>query len=151
MVKTMHPQTAEDLTSDVFMTMLEQLKAKSDSIQDADKYLYGVMKIVWLQYLRRKYDQPLTYVEDIEDFSRYVTDELEAFTGKTLAERAAPYIEKLPAKQREVMLLRFGQGMSLSEICSHLDVSMNYVKTTQKRGLKSLKQLVAAGQEGVVI
>lgn len=147
MAKTMHRQTAEDLTSDVFMTTLEQLQTKADRIQDPEKYLYGVMKLTWTQYLRRKYDHPVTYVENIEDFSRYVERELETFVGQSLAERAAPYIETLPRQQREVLTLRFLSGMSLSEICTHLGKDMNYVKTTQKRGLASLK-LMVAGQEG---
>ena len=144
MVKTMHQQTAEDLTSEVFVTTLEQLQRDAvGHIQDPEKYLYGVMKLTWLTYLRTKYQQPLAYVENIEDFEEFVETSLQAFNGQPLSERAAPYIARLPEKQRVVLHKRFIEGLSLAEICQALNKDMNYVKTTQKRGMAALKVLIA--------
>jgi len=145
MVKTMHQQTAEDLTSEVFVTTLEQLQRDAGGhIQDPEKYLYGVMKLTWLTYLRAKYQKPVTYVEDIEDFEQFAENTIDTYVGQSLSERAAPYIARLPEKQRDVLHKRFIDGLSLAEICQALGKNMNYVKTTQKRGMAALKLLIAS-------
>jgi len=149
MVKTMHTQTAEDLTSEVFITMLEQLQhTPAGHIKDPEKYLYGVMKLTWLTYLRAKYKQPVVYIENFEDFGQFVETSLEQFTGQSLGERAAPYIAALPEKQRRVLHKRFVEGLTLAEICQALNKDMNYVKTTQRRGMAALKLLIAHGNGG---
>lgn len=142
MAKTFHTQLAEDLTSEVFVTAFEQFRQPNRNIDDKEKYLYGVMKIVWLQYLRRKYAGAEVAVENIEDFAAYAAAEVQATRERSLIDRALPYIAQLPDRQREVLLLRFRDGLSLGEIAAKLGKNMNYVKTTQKRGLASLKKVV---------
>ncbi len=142
MSKTFNRQLTEDLTSDVFITAFEQFEQRGDSIDDKEKYLYGVMKLTWTQYLRRKYQNPEFNADNVEDFERYAVRTVQETKSKSLIERAIPFIEQLPEKQREVMLLRFRDGLSLSEICQKTSHDMNYVKTTQKRGLASLKKQV---------
>jgi DNA-directed RNA polymerase specialized sigma24 family protein len=53
---------------------------------------------------------------------------------------------QLPEKQRLVLKMRLIDKCSLHDICANLNKDMNYVKTTQKRGLHNLKLLFAAGQ-----
>jgi len=147
MLKTHDRQKAEDLTSEVFVTTLEQLRNKDGYIKDSEKYLYGVMKLTWLQYLRKKYKEPIEYVENVGDFYSYATGEINAYKDMSLSERAAPFIARLPDSQRTVLELRFIEGLSLAEICKQLGRDMNYVKTTQKRGLASLKRVVMASDD----
>lgn len=141
MAKTYHRQLAEDLTSEVFTAVFEQL-GYNQNIEDKEKYLYGIMKIVWVRYLRSKYAGPELAVENIEDFAGYAASELQSARERSLIDRALPYIAQLPEHQREVLLLRFRDGLSLKEITAQLGKNMNYVKTTQKRGLASLKRVV---------
>jgi RNA polymerase sigma-70 factor, ECF subfamily len=142
MAKTFHRELAEDLTSEVFLAAFEQFRQPGRVIDDKEKYLYGVMKLVWLRYLRSKYAGAEIAVENIEDFAAYTTAELQTTKDRSLIDRALPYVLQLPERQREVLLLRFRDGLSLREIAATLDKNMNYVKTTQKRGLASLKRVV---------
>lgn len=148
MVKTMHRQTAEDLTSEVFLRTLEQLTNAAASIQDPDKYLYGVMRLTWITYLRAKYAQPVTHIENLEDFAQYAAETIDVFLNQQLAERAEPFIAALPEKQRLVLTKRLLEGYSLQEIAGALGKDINYVKTTQRRGLAALRRAVAAASEG---
>jgi RNA polymerase sigma-70 factor (ECF subfamily) len=143
--KTFNQSLAEDLTHEVFTTAFEQYRNPAKHIEDKQKYLYGVMKLTWTQYLRRKYQNAEHSVEDIDDFSEYAEETIQAVKEQSIIDRALPYIKQLPDKQQQVMLLRFRDGLSLKEICQQLNCDMNYVKTTQKRGLASLKQLVNEG------
>lgn len=144
MAKTFNTQLSEDLTSDVFVTAFEQfnLSNSEQHINDKEKYIFGVAKITWLKYLRSKYADKVTYVEDIQDFEQYAVQTIQDTKSRSLVDRALPYIEQLPEKQRAVLQLRFRDGLSLKEICEHMDTDMNYVKTTQKRGIASLKRLI---------
>lgn len=147
MAKTFHRQLAEDLTSEVFTTAFAQFRNPARQIDDNEKYLYGVMKLTWLQYLRKKYDQPEAAIEYIDDFGAYAEQELQETRARSLIDRALPYIEKLPKSQRTVLLLRFRDGLKPVQIAVQLGKNMNYVKTTQKRGLASLKRMIE-GEQG---
>jgi RNA polymerase sigma-70 factor (ECF subfamily) len=144
MAKTWHKQTAEDLTQEVFMAAFEQF-AHNTVVQDKEKYLYGVMKLTWLTYLRQKYNRSDVYVEDIDDFSAYAIHTIEETTERSLIDRALPFVQRLPEAQKQVLLLRFRDGLELPAIAEQLGRNMNYVKTTQRRGLASLKVLVQKG------
>lgn len=146
MSKTWHKQTAEDLTSDVFVATFEQLRS-TKNISDPKRYLYGVMKLKWLTYLREKYTKnQIVSVENIDNFSSYVDEEISKVKERSVIDRALPYIDRLPSSQREVLMLRYRDGLSLQEICDTLKKNMNYVKTTQKRGINSIRQLVEKGE-----
>ena len=155
MAKTFDRFLAEDLTSQVFLRTYEQFGNPSLVIGDRQKYLYGVMRLVWLQHLRAKYASLEQSVDDIEAVEAAVPEEFEEYAVGTiqrtlelsLIERALPYIGRLPEKQRAVMLLRFRDGLALAEICRQLGKDMNYVKTTQRRGLAGLKRMVEGGDD----
>jgi RNA polymerase sigma factor (sigma-70 family) len=137
-IKSLHRATAEDLTSETFLLFMEQ--AKIHEIDNYTKYLYGIMRNTWLQFLRSKYQQALTDVEDIEDFASHVEMNIEQFDeAKSTSNRLIPYIETLPAKQREVLIKRLIEEKSISEVATELGKNKNYVKTTYHRALTTLR------------
>lgn len=143
MAKTFNQQLSEDLTSDVFMTAIEQFDNDNKSrILDKEKYLYGIAKYVWLKHLRNKYQNLEFGVDNIQDFEQYAIKTINNTVEQSLIERALPYIAQIPEKQRIILLLRFRDGLTLKEICHKTQKDMNYVKTTQKRALSKLKLLV---------
>jgi RNA polymerase sigma-70 factor (ECF subfamily) len=144
--KFLSKDIAEDLTSETFMEFIAQLKKTTNaSIKEPEKYLFGVAKNMYLAHLRQKYHQIPTYdVEQEQDFGSVIDDCLEEVDETpTIEEYALKFIAKLPDKQREVARLRFIDKLSLSDIATKLHKNMNYVKTTQKRAIKSLKEIVA--------
>jgi RNA polymerase sigma-70 factor, ECF subfamily len=141
--KTCNQTNAEDLTSQTFLIMVEKMYDDDVHIQDHKKFLYGIMRNVWLRYLQDKYRRQEKSVEDIEDFEMYVHSELERETKTSDEERVRKYVERLPSSQRRIMLLRLVEHQELNAICKALDKDMNYVKTTQKRAIKNLRQMIA--------
>lgn len=140
--KLLKREKAEDLTSIVFMRFVESIRCEN-SIDNYTKFLYGIAKNVFLEYLREKYKSPFYEYNEL-DFEKYADQYSEEIEEKeSIEERALPYIEKLPESQKIVAKLRFIEKKELSEICTHLKRDMNYVKTTQKRAIASLRKLVA--------
>lgn len=141
--KSFDRTVAEDLSSQTFLIMVEKMHDSELIITDPKKFLYGIMRNVWLRHLQEKYRRNEQLVEDIEDFESYVVEELDREVETSDEERIKRYIDKLPTSQKRVMELRLLHQNSLTEICTHLGRDMNYVKTTQKRAIKNLQQLVA--------
>jgi RNA polymerase sigma factor (sigma-70 family) len=139
--KTQSQEIAEDLTSEAFLVFVESSKRNND-IDDPTKYLYGISKNTFMKYLKGKYNNPVVDYADL-DFERYIPQFVEEIEDvPTVEERAIPYIEMLPKKQKIVAKLRLIDKNSLSDICVITGKDMNYVKTMQKRALKSLRELV---------
>lgn len=153
--KTLSRSDAEDLTSETFLQFTKAVVAQKD-IQDPTKYLYGVAKNVFLAFLREKYSEDeladilklLNVREPIAAMTEYV-ETLDAFP--TLEERAKYFINQLPQKQKELITLRLIDKLTPTEISRQIGKDTNYVKTTLKRGMKSLKQVIACTPAGTII
>lgn len=135
---------AEDLTSQTFLSFVETWKS-AEHIQDPKKYLYGIMRNVWLMYLRDKYKRAETSIEDTENIERYVERTVADYSGMSVRERAMPYIERLPEQQRNIVQMRLIQEQSVKDICDATGKDSNYVKTTYKRGVKNLRSMLEQG------
>ena len=142
--KVLSKELAEDLTSESFMKFLAINKTKQD-ILNKEKYLFGVVKLVFLNHLRNKYNSIKTIpIETEQDFGAYVDNFIkEVDEEPTPEDLALKFIHKLPEKQKIVVKMRLIEKKSLKEICEILQKDMNYVKTTQKRALKNLKILLS--------
>jgi RNA polymerase sigma factor (sigma-70 family) len=142
-VKTFDRMVAEDLTSQTFMLLVEKLSESETTVRNASTYLSGIMRNAWMLYLRDKYRKASTYIEDIPDFDAYVTESVEEARSIGLETFAQPYIDKLPEKQRAILSLRLLEKRTLKEICEITGKDMNYVRTTQKRGIACLREMLA--------
>ncbi len=140
-IKSLDKMTAEDLTSQTFVSFME--KVQSVEVENHKTYLYGIMRVKWITFLRDKYSSAITELENIEDFSSY-TDTIVASYEKSngVQERLAEYVNKLPEKQRQVITMRLINNMSVKEVASQLGRDKNYVKTTHHRGLRRLRELL---------
>jgi RNA polymerase sigma-70 factor (ECF subfamily) len=142
-IKNLNKQIAEDLTSQTFTLFVEQVS--NQEILDYKKYLYGIMRNIWLEFLREKYKESLEYVESIDDFETYSKLDVYDFDSSEEPEnRMRLFVDKLPEKQQRVLSMRIYENMSNGEVAKILGKDKNYVKTTYKRALKSLREMVDA-------
>ncbi len=153
--KTLSTPDAEDLTSQTFLEFTKSVVAEK-SIDDPVKYLYGVAHNVFIAYLKKRYTQEelvqvLTRLNDgnpqelVEEYTELVESQ------PTLEERANHFIQQLPEKQRLLITLRLIDKLTPSEISDKIGKDTNYVKTTLKRGMKSLRQAIACTPAATII
>jgi len=67
-----------------------------------------------------------------------------------LADRIRAWIEDLPARQREVVLLRDVEGMTSEEVCTVLALSEGNQRVLLHRGRSRLRQLCEDEFRGAV-
>src|SRR5260221_9437097 len=141
--KVQSSHISEDLTSDTFLAFTNSLKANKE-IQNINAFLFGIARNVFTKYLQQKYKQEIPFSNISDNFEDYVDNYIvEIKRTPSLDEKVKKFMDKVPEKQRIVLELRFFQKLSLKEICEKLNKDMNYVKTTQKRGIRSLKDIIA--------
>jgi RNA polymerase sigma-70 factor (ECF subfamily) len=141
-IKSLDKMTAEDLTSQTFIAFIE--KANTVEVENYKTYLYGIMRLKWVTFLRDKYNASIAELENIEDFGSYTDGIVSSYeSNKGMHSRLVQYVNKLPEKQRQVITMRLIDNMSVKEVASKLGHDKNYVKTTHQRGLKRLRELLA--------
>ncbi len=142
--KTLSKDTAEDLTSETFLTLANILaNAKGKEIENIKAFLFGIARNTFIKYLQHKYKAEIPFSVFGENFEEYMdTFTKESKKAIPFEDRLIKYLEHIPKKQAVVLQLRFIEKLSLTEICQRLGKNMNYVKTTQKRAFKSLKDAI---------
>ncbi len=140
--KCLSKSIAEDLTSDTYFRFLEL--AKRAKIHNPRSYLFGVARIIFQEYLHNKYRIPITPF-DIDDERNDVA--VEDFINTLSSNRQrVKYIlnlsQQLPSSQKFIVHKILKEQLTTKQICKKYKKSEDYVNTTRKRAVKSLKKLL---------
>lgn len=135
---------AEDLAADVFVKALAGIKGYSYRGTPLLAWLYRIAHNVTIDHRkaagRRAQHELAEMPEDVEEH-RDVLHELDERSDMLAS------IRQLTEEQQQVIILRFYQGMSNSQVASVMDKPEGAVKALQTRGLRSLRRIMAGGAE----
>lgn len=131
-------ELAEDLTSDVFLRLLNALRDNTAPQKTLQGWLYAVASRVVIDHLRRKYRRREVELDEFvpssgDDPAEIVETQL---TWETLQEA----IQELTTEQQEVIALRFGQGLPIQEVAQTIDKTEGAVKQLQSRAVAALSR-----------
>ena len=132
--------TAEDLTSEVFTRLVEKIDRFTYRGRPLLAWLYTIARNLVTDHRRRAgKTQPLKL--DVQ-----VTDEAIDVEGSVLGKLTQRHltiaITQLTKDQREVILLRFIEGLDNATVAAILGKSANAVKALQHRALISLRRIL---------
>ncbi len=131
---------AEDLTSEVFLKLLETLGTRRAPREKLGGWLYRVAHNSALDYLRKRGARTdLLLEERIAASDESPPAKVEA---RQTRERLRKCIHRLTADQQQVILLRFGEGLRLAEVAELMDKSLGAVKILQYRAVRRLRKLL---------
>jgi RNA polymerase sigma-70 factor (ECF subfamily) len=141
-------ERALELTQECFTRAWEYLQ-KGEVIREFRPFLYRTLKhLIIDEYRKHKTHSLEAMLEDHEgssvealmpqDESNTLAAAIERFEGK----EALAALPKLPDTYREVLTLRFVEGLSPKEIAELIAESENVVSVRIHRGLKKLKTLL---------
>ena len=138
-------EDAEGIVQEVFMRLWENLKnLKKDS--DLNAWLFTVT----FNSIRKRFRKLDTEKKHLETFAglQYQADDISETEYFDLLEKTTGLIEKLPAQQRKVILLRQEKGLTAEEIARELNLSRKTVENHLNRARAFLKKAMI--QEGLL-
>ena len=122
--RTLNRETAEDLTQETF---LKFLKSDYQERGIGIRYLYTIARNLCIEEARRKKQDPLP--EDLSDEGKGADDIVEQI-------RVRQALMKLPDKDRDLIIMRFVNEESITDICKLMGMS----RFALYRKLKSLQR-----------
>lgn len=128
---------------DVVQEILLALHAKRNTYDAGQFFLpwmYAIARYKTIDFLRRhKMSLKHTPIEDLSDI---LVDPLESLKDCFHFELELQSLcEKLPSKQRDVLLMVKVEGLSVQEVCARTGFSASDIKVTVHRAIKSLRDL----------
>lgn len=135
--KTMHKDTAEDITSEVFMKAWRNISQFKGDCFSA--WLYKIARNTIIDYYRsRKSTLDIEDCWDLSDNSDLLTD-LDNRLKTTEIKQA---MKNLSSRDRELIIMRIWQDLSFREIAEHLGQNEGAVKVAFGRAITRLKTKV---------
>jgi len=134
-------QLVEDITSEVFMRLLNTLHQKRKKIQNIQGWLLGTASNLVHDHLRLKYQRKVENLDEHENIPSSYSTEISAEDAFNRSHVRQAF-QKLTADQQHVLALRFSQEFSLEETAQVMEKSVNAVKVLQFRALSSLRRLL---------
>jgi RNA polymerase sigma-70 factor (ECF subfamily) len=141
-------ERALELTQEAFLRTWEYVE-KGNVVLEFRPFLYRTLKnLIIDEYRKMKTSSLDAMVEDTEGGSIEAllppdeSNTLEAAIDRFEGVRALDALKKLPDAYKEVLIMRYVEGLSPKEIAQSLDENENAVSVRVHRGLKKLKSLL---------
>ncbi len=136
------PQEAEDVTSEVFVKFLGALQSPNAPRQSLRGWLFRVARNVL--YDRHRYAPPTAPLDDLIPAPADTEAEVQALAALD-AEQVRRALRTLAPDQQEVVVLRFGQMLSLQETAESMGRTVSAIKSLQFRAINALRRALGTG------
>lgn len=137
--------TAEEVTSQVFLRLLEKIKlytiAPKDNVAIFSAWLYRMSYNKMVDFLRKQKRSTNIELEKLEQFPdtvRYTESVEFRFDFDLLLQK----LQLLNEQQRQVIMLRFIEGLNIAETAQVMQKSEGAIKALQHRSLENLRGFV---------
>lgn len=135
--RTSHKQTAEDVTSEVFMKALGRIQQFDESKGTFQSWLYAIARNSVVDHYRTKKEtvdiEEAHEVGENHDLGGHVDRAREL-------EKVRAYLETLPEDQREIVMLRVWDDLSYQQIAEIVGKSEAACKMTFSRAIGKLRK-----------
>jgi RNA polymerase sigma-70 factor (ECF subfamily) len=128
---------ADDLFQETWLRATERIRHYNPN-RSFDHWLFAVAHNLAIDYLRRR--RPEELVEELMPDKSRDMNTLDRLLESERAAMIASAINELSAPAREVVTLRFEEGLKIEEIASVIGVPLPTVKTRLKRSLENLRK-----------
>jgi RNA polymerase sigma-70 factor, ECF subfamily len=136
-------EAAEDLTEEVFMKALQNLGSFQFREVPFSSWLYRIAHNHLIDHIRSSKKQQMVNIDD----AQHLLFERDRLDGRLDRQTLTSALAKITEDQRQIVLMRVVQGLSIAETAKAVGKSEDSIKQLQSRGLKALKRVLEA-QEG---
>ncbi len=134
---------AESLVGDVFVRMLDAIQSERAWRTSFRGWLYRIAHNLIVDHHRSEPDEPVLPLDGQEVGAEGNPDE--ALGEKTSRRRLLSAVRQLTPGQQQVLVLRFGEGLTARETAAVMERSVSAVEALQHRGLASLRRILDGG------
>jgi RNA polymerase sigma-70 factor, ECF subfamily len=134
-------EQARDIAADVFVDFFVAIRGKNPPHTSLRAWLFRVARNKLYDHYGHQKQFPMTTLEDWLPISSEQSPEMEMLRSLRV-ERVQRVLRMLNAEQQEVLILRFGQELSLQETADLMDKSVSAVKSLQFRAVETLRALL---------
>ena len=136
--RTLHRETAEDLTSRTFMKALEKLNTYSESRGTFSAWIYRIAGNLLIDHFRKSGRiETTSAVWDLPSEGKAFEIDVH---NRLYWEKLKPVLDSLPAEKREIIIMRIWDNLSFVEIAEITGKSVGSVKMGFARTLQALKE-----------
>jgi RNA polymerase sigma-70 factor (ECF subfamily) len=135
-------QITEDISSEVFLRLLDALHQGRGPTQSLRGWLFGTASNLVNDHLRKRYSRP---IENIDPSERHPANEdtpENSYQDAWEHGRVRKAMLELTSDQQHVLALRFANDYSLNETAQAIGKSISAVKALQFRAIASLRRLL---------
>ena len=133
---------ADEVLAEVFLKAWDYLI--STPVESLGGLLFSIGRHRVADYYRAKGRREETASEEFEKDLLFVDDgkSAEGIRDRAEAELLRSAIQALPHDQQAVILLRYFDGLSVSDVAEHLQKTDNHIRVLTHRGLKAIRERV---------
>ncbi|PID70283.1 hypothetical protein CSB37_02765 [bacterium DOLZORAL124_38_8] len=143
--KTMHKETAEDITSQTFLKALDKIGSFNAKQSMFKTWLFTIARNLIIDFYRT--EKKYTDIDDVWDIT-LMSQEEDSPAIADFVDQQDSYkslhqtLNKLDTKTRETLMLRFWHDLSWKEVAELQSDSVSATKMRASRGIKKLGTLM---------
>lgn len=139
---------AEDLTSETFFRALRSMNSFRWQGKDFGAWLMTIARNLTTDHFKAGRTRLESTTEDMSTLDTTTEGPENAVLASLTNEALLEALGELPDEQRECLVMRFLQGLSIAETAEVLDRSAGAVKQLQLRGVRNLARILPDGMRG---
>jgi RNA polymerase sigma-70 factor, ECF subfamily len=137
--------TAEDFTSETFVRALRRIDSLTFQGRDVGAWLVTIARNIVLDHVKSSRHRLEVPTADMRDADRATAGPEETVLQRLADAELMAGVAKLSEDQRECLLLRFVQGLSVAETAAAMGKKDGAVKALQHRAVRRLATLLPEG------
>ena len=139
--KIYNPIDVEDIVQTVFLKVYSNLDQYDETKASLSTWIYTITHNTVYDYLKDKRDHPvLELIDNTVDSAEEPDDSL---LNKEALEELACALEKLPQKERDVIILINYHGKPKTEVAKILDITYGQLRYLHDKALSRLKETLS--------
>lgn len=127
-------QDSEDLAADVFVKVYEKYDSFDNTKASVSTWIFTITRNAVIDYFRTSKDY-----DDVPETIAADTSVEDEVCNNDMLDSLAKALRNLDERERDIIVMRYYEGVSLKDIADKMGISYAYVRVLQKKALQALR------------